>query len=215
MAAVRRTFPGAQLYLMYGLTECLRVSYLPPDRLDAPTSSGIPIPGTDAWIARPGGQEAEVGEVGELMVRGPHVMQGYWRDPERTAERLRPGRWPWEPTLATGDLFLRDEEGLLHWVGRTDDLIKCRGEKVYPREVEEVLHAVEGVREAAVVGVPDRLLGQAVHAHVAAEHGRRARSGETCAGSAWNASRVTRCRRGSLFTTSSRGPPGARWTGRH
>ncbi len=171
VAALRRTFPAAQLYLMYGLTECIRVSYLPPDRLDAPSSSGIPIPGTDAWIARPDGGEAEVGEVGELMVRGPHVMQGYWRDPERTAERLRSGRWPWEPTLATGDLFLRDDEGLLHWVGRTDDLIKCRGEKVYPREVEEVLHAVEGVREAAVVGVPDRLQGQAVHAHVAAEHG--------------------------------------------
>ena len=171
VAAVRRTFPGAQLYLMYGLTECIRVSYLPPDRLDTPTSSGIPIPGTDAWVAGAGGQEAEVGEVGELMVRGPHVMHGYWRDPERTADRLRRGRWPWEPTLATGDLFFRDEEGLLHWVGRTDDLIKCRGEKVYPREVEEVLHAVEGVREAAVVGVPDRLLGQAVHAHVAPEHG--------------------------------------------
>jgi amino acid adenylation domain-containing protein len=171
VAAVRRTFPGAQLYLMYGLTECIRVSYLPPDRLDAPTSSGIPIPGTDAWVAAPGGREAAIGEVGELMVRGPHVMHGYWRDPERTAERLRRGRWPWESTLATGDLFRRDDEGLLHWVGRTDDLIKCRGEKVYPREVEEVLHAVDGVREAAVVGVPDRLLGQAVHAHVAPEHG--------------------------------------------
>jgi long-chain acyl-CoA synthetase len=169
--AVRRIFPGAQLYLMYGLTECIRVSYLPPDRLDAPTSSGIPIPGTDAWVAGPGGGEAMTGEVGELMVRGPHVMHGYWRDPERTAERLRPGRWPWEPTLATGDLFFRDDDGLLHWVGRTDDLIKCRGEKVYPREIEEVLHAVEGVREAAVVGVPDRLLGQAVHAHVAPENG--------------------------------------------
>ncbi len=171
VGALRRTFPGAQLYLMYGLTECIRVSYLPPDRLHAPTSSGIPIPGTDAWVAGPDGREAEVGEVGELMVRGPHVMHGYWRDPERTAERLRPGRWPWEPALATGDLFLRDDEGLLHWVGRTDDLIKCRGEKVYPREVEEVLHAVDGVREAAVVGVPDRLLGQAVHGHVAPEHG--------------------------------------------
>jgi acyl-CoA synthetase (AMP-forming)/AMP-acid ligase II len=171
VAAVRRTFPGAQLYLMYGLTECIRVSYLPPDRLDAPTSSGIPIPGTDAWIAAPDGREADAGEVGELMVRGPHVMQGYWRDPERTAERLHPGRWPWEPTLATGDLFRRDEEGLLHWVGRTDDLIKCGGEKVYPREVEEVLHALEGVREATVVGVPDRLLGQAVHAHVAPQPG--------------------------------------------
>jgi long-chain acyl-CoA synthetase len=171
VGAVRRTFPGAQLYLMYGLTECIRVSYLPPDRLDAPTSSGIPIPGTDAWVAGRGGGEAEIGEVGELMVRGPHVMHGYWRDPERTAERLRRGRWAWEPTLATGDLFYRDDQGLLHWVGRTDDLIKCRGEKVYPREVEEVLHAIEGVREAAVVGIPDRLLGQAVHAHVAPEQG--------------------------------------------
>ena len=138
---------------MYGLTECIRVSYLPPDQLDArPTSSGIAIPGTDAWIEGADGKPAEAGEVGELMVRGPHVMQGYWRDPERTAERMRPGRWPWEPVLATGDLFRTDEEGYLHWVGRTDDLIKCRGEKVYPREIEEVLHAAEGVQEAAVVG---------------------------------------------------------------
>ena len=172
VAAVRRTFPKARLYLMYGLTECIRVSYLPPDQLDArPTSSGIPIPGTDAWVEGADGKRAEPGEVGELMVRGPHVMQGYWRDPERTAERLRPGRWPWEPVLATGDLFRRDAEGYLHWVGRTDDLIKCRGEKVYPREIEEVLHAADGVKEAAVVGVPDELLGQAVHAHVAAVPG--------------------------------------------
>ncbi len=166
--AVRRTFPNARLYLMYGLTECIRVSYLPPDQLDTrPTSSGIAIPGTDAWIEGADGKPAEVDEVGELMVRGPHVMQGYWRDPERTAERMRPGRWPWEPVIATGDLFRRDGEGFLHWVGRTDDLIKCRGEKVYPREIEEILHAADGVQEAAVVGVPDRLLGQSVHAHVA------------------------------------------------
>jgi long-chain acyl-CoA synthetase len=170
--AVRRTFPRARLYLMYGLTECIRVSYLPPDQLaERPTSSGIPIPGTDAWVEGAGGRPAGVDEVGELLVRGPHVMQGYWRDPERTAERMRPGRWPWEPILATGDLFKRDADGYLHWVGRTDDLIKCRGEKVYPREVEEVLHGVDGVQEAAVVGVPDRLLGHAVHAHVAAAPG--------------------------------------------
>jgi long-chain acyl-CoA synthetase len=170
--AVRRTFPNAKLYLMYGLTECIRVSYLPPDQLDVrPTSSGIAIPGTDAWVEGADGNPAAVDEVGELMVRGPHVMQGYWRDPERTAERMRPGRWPWEPVIATGDLFRRDDEGYLHWVGRTDDLIKCRGEKVYPREIEEILHAAEGVQEAAVVGVPDRLLGQAVHAHVAPAEG--------------------------------------------
>jgi amino acid adenylation domain-containing protein len=173
VADVRRTFPQAKLYLMYGLTECIRVSYLPPEQIDErPTSSGIAIPGTDAWIEGADGKVAKPGEVGELMVRGPHVMQGYWRDPERTAERMRPGRWPWEPTLATGDLFRRDTDGFLHWVGRTDDLIKCRGEKVYPREIEELLHAADGVQEAAVVGVPDRLLGQAVHAHVAAVAGQ-------------------------------------------
>jgi long-chain acyl-CoA synthetase len=173
VGAVRRTFPNAKLYLMYGLTECIRVSYLPPEQLDArPTSSGIAIPGTDAWVEGADGKPAEVDEVGELMVRGPHVMQGYWRDPERTAERMRPGRWPWEPVIATGDLFRRDDQGFLHWVGRTDDLIKCRGEKVYPREIEEILHAAEGVQEAAVVGVPDRLLGQAVHAHVAPAAGQ-------------------------------------------
>lgn len=177
--AVRRTFPQARLYLMYGLTECIRVSYLPPEQLDArPTSSGIAIPGTDAWIEGADGKPARVGEVGELMVRGPHVMQGYWRDPERTAERMRPGRWPWEPELATGDLFRTDNEGYLHWVGRTDDLIKCRGEKVYPREIEEVLHAADGVQEAAVVGVPDRLLGQAVHAHVAPAPGHALDDGD-------------------------------------
>ena len=168
VAAVRKTFPNARFYLMYGLTECIRVSYLPPEHIDArPTSSGIPIPGTDAWVAGSDGGVAAADEIGELMVRGPHVMHGYWRDPERTAERIQPGRWPWERVLATGDLFRRDEDGYLHWVGRTDDLIKCRGEKVYPREVEEVLHAAAGVREAAVLGIPDELLGQAVHAHVA------------------------------------------------
>ncbi len=111
------------------------------------------------------------GEVGELMIRGAHVMQGYWNDPELTAERLRPGRWPWERVLASGDLFRTDEEGYLYFVGRRDDLIKSGGEKVVPREIEDVLHSAPGVREAAVIGVADRLLGQAVHAHVSAQTG--------------------------------------------
>ena len=100
------------------------------------------------------------------MIRGAHVMQGYWNDPEMTAERLRPGRWPWERVLASGDLFRSDDEGYLYFVGRRDDLIKSGGEKVVPREIEDVLHSAPGVREAAVIGIPDRLLGQAVHAHV-------------------------------------------------
>jgi acyl-CoA synthetase (AMP-forming)/AMP-acid ligase II len=174
IAEVRRTFSGARLYSMYGQTECTRVCYLPPEQLDArPTSVGIPIPGTEAWVAGDQGRVAAVDEIGELMVRGSHVMQGYWKDPRGTTERLRPGRWPWERVLATGDLFRQDSEGFLYFVGRRDDLIKSRGEKVAPREVEEVLHSVPGVREAAVVGAPDELLGQAVHAHVAPESGRR------------------------------------------
>jgi long-chain acyl-CoA synthetase len=158
---------------MYGLTECKRVSYLPPDQLDArPTSVGIPIPGTEAWIEDDQGKRLGPGEVGELMVRGAHVMQEYWGDPKATLERLRPGRWPWERVLATGDLFRSDEEGYLYFVGRRDDIIKSRGEKVAPREVEDVLHQSPEVKEAAVVGVPDRLLGQALVAHVSPKPGQ-------------------------------------------
>jgi long-chain acyl-CoA synthetase len=165
--ALRAAFPRARLYSMYGLTECKRVSYLPPDQLDVrPGSVGIPIPGTEAWVEDDAGARLPAGEVGELVVRGAHVMQGYWNDPAATAERLRPGRWPWERVLATGDLFRQDDEGFLSFVGRRDDILKSRGEKVAPREVEAVLHAADGVRMAAVVGAPDRLLGQAIVAYV-------------------------------------------------
>lgn len=170
--ALRRTFPNARLYSMYGLTECKRATYLPPAELASkPTSVGIPIPGTEAWIEDEAGNALGPGAVGELMIRGAHVMQGYWRDAEATSERLRPGRWPWERVLATGDLFRSDEDGYLYFVGRRDDLIKSGGEKVVPRELEDVLHTATGVREVAVVGVPDRLLGQAVHAHVSPQPG--------------------------------------------
>jgi long-chain acyl-CoA synthetase len=166
--AVRRTFPRAQLYLMYGQTECGRICYLPPGRVDEkPDSVGIAMPGTEAWVEGADGGEAAPGEVGELMARGGHIMHGYWNDPEATAERLRPGRWPGERVLATGDLFRRDEEGLLYFVARQDDIIKSRGEKVAPAEVEDALLELDGIREAAVVGVPDPRLGEAVHAHVA------------------------------------------------
>ena len=168
IAELRRVFPSARLYSMYGQTECQRVCYLPPSELDArPTSVGVAIPGTRAWVEDPDGAVAGTGAVGELMVLGDHVMQGYWNDPEATARRLRPGRWPWERVLATGDLFRTDAEGFLYFVGRSDDIIKSGGEKVPPREVEEVLHEAPGVREAAVVGVPDKILGEAVRAHVA------------------------------------------------
>ena len=170
--ALRAAFPGARLYSMYGLTECKRVSYLPPEEVDRrPASVGVPIPGTQVWIEDESGARLGPGQVGQLMVRGPHVMQAYWDDPVETRKRLRPGTWPWEKTLMTGDLFRCDEEGFLYYVGRRDDMIKTRGEKVYPREIEDVLTTAPGVLEAAAVGVADALLGEAIHAHVAPRPG--------------------------------------------
>ena len=168
-AALRRCFPEARLYAMYGQTECIRVCFLPPEELDRrPGSVGVPIPGTEVWVADEDGVEVAAGEVGQLVVRGAHVMQGYWKDPAGSSLRLREGRWPWESVLYTGDLFRRDADGYLHFVSRTDDVIKSRGEKVAPREIEEVLHLAPGVAEVVVIGVPDELLGEAIEAHVAA-----------------------------------------------
>jgi len=169
---LRAAFPGARLYSMYGLTECKRALYLPPDELDRrPGSVGIPIPGTEAWVEDEDGNRAGPNVTGELVVRGSHVMQGYWGDREETASRYRPGRYPAERLLYTGDLFRMDEEGFLYFVARQDDIIKSRGEKVAPKEVEGVLYQLPGVAEVAVVGVPDPLLGQAIKAFVVCEEG--------------------------------------------
>jgi long-chain acyl-CoA synthetase len=160
-------FPWTRLYSMYGLTECKRTLYLPPEELDRrPGSVGIPIPGTEAWIEDEDGRRLGPGEVGELVVRGSHVMQGYWNKPEATAARYRPGCYPAERLLYTDDLFRMDEDGFFYFVGRQDDIIKSRGEKIAPKEVESVLYRLPGVVEAAVVGVPDDLLGEAIKAFV-------------------------------------------------
>ena len=172
VAAVRKVFNNAVLFSMYGQTECKRVCYLPPEQLDIrPGSVGVAIPGTEVWIEDEHGEPVPTGEVGELIIRGDHVMQGYWKDADSTAKKLKPGHWPGDRVLRSGDLFRQDEEGFLYFVGRSDDIIKSRGEKVAPKEVEEVLYLYEGVREAAVVGVEDDLLGQAIIAHVSAEDG--------------------------------------------
>ena len=164
---LRAIFPGATLYSMYGLTECKRCTYLPPAQLDTRAGSvGIAIPNTEAYVADDAGEPVANGVIGELVIRGPHVMQGYWENPKATAERLRPGRNAWERVLFTGDLFYADAEGFLYFVGRKDDIIKTRGEKVAPKEVETALYAHPGIAEAVVVGVPDPVLGQAVKAIV-------------------------------------------------
>lgn len=167
IARLRDLFPGTALYSMYGLTECKRCTWLPPAELDRrPGSVGIAIPGTEAYVVDGDGNRAAAGETGELVIRGPHVMKGYWENPAATDRALRPGPYPWEKVLHTGDLFTADAEGFLYFVGRMDDIIKTRGEKVSPKEVENVLHALPGIDEAVAVGVPDPVLGMAIKAVV-------------------------------------------------
>jgi amino acid adenylation domain-containing protein len=165
--ALRSRFPEVNLFSMYGQTECKRTLYLPPDQLDRrPGSVGRAIPGTEVWIEDQHGRRLGPGAIGELVVRGSHVMRGYWEDPEATEERYRPGPFPGERLLYTDDLFKMDEDGFFYFVARRDDIIKTRGEKVAPKEVENVLFGIQGVTEAAVIGVPDPILGQAVKAFV-------------------------------------------------
>ncbi|MBN1657055.1 MAG: AMP-binding protein [Anaerolineae bacterium] len=167
IAKIRAALPDAQIYSMYGLTESKRTLYMPPEELDRrPGSVGIAIPGTEVWIEDAAGNRLGPGQVGELVVRGRHVMRGYWNDPLASAQRFRPGSLPGERLCYTGDLFSMDEEGYMYFIGRSDDIIKSRGEKVSPKEIENVLYALPGVREAAVVGTPDEILGQAIKAFI-------------------------------------------------
>jgi long-chain acyl-CoA synthetase len=169
---LRELFPTTKLFSMYGLTECKRCTYLPPEELASrPDSVGIAIPGTEAYVVNELGERVEPGEVGELVIRGSHVMKGYWADEAATNRALKPGPFPWEKVLYTGDLFRTDKDGFLYFVGRKDDIIKTRGEKVSPKEVENVLYELAGIREACVIGVPDPILGQALKAIVAADEG--------------------------------------------
>ena len=169
---IRKTFPDAKLFSMYGLTECKRCTYLPPADLDRkPLSVGVAIPNTELWIVNEHDEKVPAGEVGQLVIRGATVMRGYWEKPEETARKLRPGPLPGEMVLYTGDFCKLDEEGYLYFVGRMDDIIKSRGEKVAPREVENAIVDISGVREAAVIGVADDILGQAVKAFVVLEDG--------------------------------------------
>ncbi|HYD57044.1 MAG TPA: AMP-binding protein, partial [Burkholderiales bacterium] len=147
IARLQELFPATRIFSMYGLTECKRCTYLPPEQLAVrPGSVGIAIPGTEAYVVDEGGRKAAPGVVGELVIRGAHVMKGYWGDPQATDRALRPGPFPWERVLHTGDLFRSDEDGYLYFVARKDDIIKSRGEKVSPKEVETVLYEMPGIR---------------------------------------------------------------------
>jgi acyl-CoA ligase (AMP-forming) (exosortase A-associated) len=166
---LREVFPSAKPFLMYGLTEAFRSTYLDPAEVGRrPGSIGKAIPGAEILVVRADGSPCDPGEEGELVHRGPHVALGYWNDPVRTAERFRPvpGRdEPWRtPELAvwSGDTVVADAEGFLYFVGRTDDMIKTSGYRVSPTEIEEVAYATTQVRDAVALGVEDATLGQRV-----------------------------------------------------
>ncbi len=162
---IRTLLPHVRFHSMYGQTECIRATWLPPQELGRrPASVGIAIPGTTAHVVDEVGQEVAPGVTGELVIGGPHVMRGYWEDQGATARALRSDPMTGETQLHTGDLFRADAEGFLTFVARRDDIIKSRGEKVAPKEVEAVLYGLPGVVEALVIGVPDPVMEQAVKA---------------------------------------------------
>jgi acyl-CoA ligase (AMP-forming) (exosortase A-associated) len=166
---LRQTFPAAAPYLMYGLTEAFRSTYLDPAEVDRrPDSIGKAIPNAEILVVRPDGSPCEAGEEGELVHRGPLVAMGYWNDPERTAARFRPvpaapaGLCVSEPAVWSGDRVVRDPEGFLYFVGRMDEMIKTSGYRVSPTEIEEAAYDTGLVRDAVALGMPDPRLGQHV-----------------------------------------------------
>lgn len=166
---LRTTLPWAKPYLMYGLTEAFRATYLPPEEVDRrPDSIGKAIPGSEVLVLRPDGTTCDPGEPGELVQRGALVAQGYWNDVEKTAERFRPlpGREAGlvlpELAVFSGDTVRRDDEGFLYFIGRRDEMIKSSGYRISPNEVEEVLYATQMIGECAAFGVPHASLGEAV-----------------------------------------------------
>jgi len=164
---LKKIFPNSLIFTMYGLTECKRVCYLEPELIDLkPHSVGKAIPGTEVFILSSEGKPVLPGETGILHVRGPHVMAGYWNNEELSNEMLKPGLLPGEKILNAHDLFKMDEEGFLYFQGRNDDIIKTRGEKVSPIEVENTIYQLSGIKEVAVFGHPDLILGESIIAFI-------------------------------------------------
>lgn len=175
---LRQFLPSTKIFLMYGLTEAFRSTYLPPEELDRrPTSMGKAIPDTEILVLTEQGKLCKAGEVGELVHRGPTVSMGYWNRPEATARALRPNPLlpselgDCERVCYSGDLVKMDEDGFLYFIGRRDTMIKSSGFRISPTEVEEVLFQTGRLRGAAVIGVHDEVLGQAIKAFVVPRDG--------------------------------------------
>ena len=178
LKALRQTLPNTKIFLMYGLTEAFRSTYLPPEELDRrPTSMGKAIPDTEIIVLNEQGQLCKPGEIGELVHRGPTVSLGYWNRPEDTARALRPNPLlprelgDCEKVCYSGDLVKMDADGFLYFIGRRDTMIKSSGFRISPSEVEEVLFQTGKLRGAAVIGIPDEVLGQVIKAFVVAKDG--------------------------------------------
>ena len=166
---LREVFPSAKPFLMYGLTEAFRSTYLDPAEVDRrPDSIGKAIPGAEILVVRADGSSCDPGEEGELVHRGPHVALGYWNDPcvprsvsGRSLDAMEPWRTP-ELAVWSGDAVVADPDGFLYFVGRKDEMIKTSGYRVSPTEIEEVAYATTLVRDAVALGVEDATLGQRV-----------------------------------------------------
>lgn len=168
-AGLRKSLPDTQVFLMYGLTEAFRSTYLPPDQIDIrPDSMGKAIPNAEVMVVRPDGSECDPHEPGELVHRGSLVAVGYWGDTAKTAERFkpapgRPGELPLpEIAVWSGDQVKRDEEGFLYFISRLDEMIKTSGYRVSPSEVEEVIYSLPAVKEVAALGASHPTLGQGI-----------------------------------------------------
>ena len=179
---LRTRVPGSRPYLMYGLTEAFRATYLDPEQVDArPDSIGKAIPNSEVMVLRPDGSECAPNEPGELVQRGALVAMGYWNDADKTAQRFKPlppnapGRQSGlvlpEMAVFSGDTVRRDDEGYLYFIGRRDEMIKTSGYRVSPTEIEEIVYATRLVSECAAFGVPDETLGQSIALVVAAPTG--------------------------------------------
>jgi acyl-CoA ligase (AMP-forming) (exosortase A-associated) len=175
---LRSALPAAALFLMYGLTEAFRSTYLPPEELDRrPDSIGKAIPNAHVRVLHPDGTPCAAHEPGELVHRGPTVARGYWQDPERSAERFRPAssscglhsiNAAYE--VWSGDRVRMDDDGFFYFISRDDDMLKTSGYRISPSEIEDVLYASGMVREAVVIGLDDEVLGQKIAAVVVVEN---------------------------------------------
>lgn len=167
-------FPSSDIFSMYGLTECKRCTYLPPKEIDKKMDCvGIAIPNTELWLVDDNNNKiTEPNQTGQLVIRGATVMKGYWNKPEKTAQKLKEGVIPGEKILYTGDYCTLDEDGYLYFKGRMDHVIKSRGIKVSPKEVEDFIDTIPEINAVAITGVPHKDYGEVLYAFIMFKEGQ-------------------------------------------